>query len=287
MIVILLIILILSLYYLFFKLIKIHEHYIVPPTNSLNNLIYENNIKNINKNVKKYAILADKYKVKKIIKNLKIKDLYIPKTYQLLKNCNDINFSILPKNYIIKPTHWSGISHKNKNNLETINYCKQKIQPILKKSYNDGLFNFLHNIIPIKEHHYDYIEPNIIIEEIIENNNDWKFYILNGKVKIVTIMKNRRGHLFDLYCVDKNFNEIPIQRFCKKITKLNFSKPEQWNKMINISEFIATSFVQNEFIRVDLYLSNNKIYFSELTFTPEGGRARIEPIEYDNYLKFS
>jgi hypothetical protein len=36
-----------------------------------------------------------------------------------------------------------------------------------------------------------------------------------------------------------------------------------------------------DFVRVDLYNVNGRVYVSELTFTPGGGRFHFEPIEWD------
>jgi glutathione synthase/RimK-type ligase-like ATP-grasp enzyme len=55
----------------------------------------------------------------------------------------------------------------------------------------------------------------------------------------------------------------------------------QWERMVEIAEFIAEKAVGDDFIRVDFYLSNGKIYLGELTFTPEGGRAKFEPRQVD------
>jgi hypothetical protein len=46
-------------------------------------------------------------------------------------------------------------------------------------------------------------------------------------------------------------------------------KPENYSNILNIVRELSKIF---EFVRIDLYLSkDNKIYFSEFTFTPNGG----------------
>jgi TupA-like ATPgrasp len=39
-----------------------------------------------------------------------------------------------------------------------------------------------------------------------------------------------------------------------------------------------------DFLRVDLYATPDRIYFSELTITPTNGAARYEPPEFDVLL---
>jgi hypothetical protein len=39
-----------------------------------------------------------------------------------------------------------------------------------------------------------------------------------------------------------------------------------------------------DFIRADFYDTATRVYFGELTMTPEGGRGRFHPKEFDRYL---
>ncbi len=55
-------------------------------------------------------------------------------------------------------------------------------------------------------------------------------------------------------------------------------KPDKYDEMLILAETLAKEF---PFMRVDLYYTNNKIYFCELTFTPNNGMGRIKPVEKD------
>ena len=46
------------------------------------------------------------------------------------------------------------------------------------------------------------------------------------------------------------------------------SKPTNFQLMLEYAEILAEDF---EFVRVDLYDVNDRIYFGELTFSPNGG----------------
>ena len=48
--------------------------------------------------------------------------------------------------------------------------------------------------------------------------------------------------------------------------------------MITLAEKLSSQF---PFVRVDFYYVNNKIYFGELTLTPNNGMESINPIERD------
>ena len=47
--------------------------------------------------------------------------------------------------------------------------------------------------------------------------------------------------------------------------------------MIKIAEELGIRLMNNEYARIDLYISNNKIYLGEITLTPEGARGRFDP----------
>jgi hypothetical protein len=59
------------------------------------------------------------------------------------------------------------------------------------------------------------------------------------------------------------------------------NRPKNLDQAIKIAETIGNDF---DFIRVDLYLVNDLIYFGELTNTPGSGVEKITPYSMDLYL---
>ena len=55
----------------------------------------------------------------------------------------------------------------------------------------------------------------------------------------------------------------------KPINYDNISRPKKYLELISISEKIA-EYTGFDFIRVDLYYVNEKIYLGEITFVPSG-----------------
>ena len=55
-------------------------------------------------------------------------------------------------------------------------------------------------------------------------------------------------------------------------------KPVNFDSMINIAKKLSRDF---QFVRVDLYNIDGKIYFGELTFTPTSGKNPFYPLEKD------
>ena len=58
-------------------------------------------------------------------------------------------------------------------------------------------------------------------------------------------------------------------------------KPKMYEKMIEIAKDFSKGF---SFVRVDLYEINNRIYFSEITFSPCGGFMPFKPEKWDEKL---
>lgn len=80
------------------------------------------------------------------------------------------------------------------------------------------------------------------------------------------------------YCnFDRDFNCLPLS---PKSTIKQITLPHNFEEMLSLAEKLATGFV---FVRVDFYLNKNRIYFSELTFTPSSG-ANTYTDEWDKKL---
>ena len=59
---------------------------------------------------------------------------------------------------------------------------------------------------------------------------------------------------------------------------IKFNKPKKLKEMIEISKKLSSDF---DYVRVDLYEVEGKIYFGELTFTDGSGYDLLKPDKYD------
>ena len=88
---------------------------------------------------------------------------------------------------------------------------------------------------------------------------------------ITRLPNNNKRNFYDI-------NWIPI-----KPIEFEFEKPELFDDIINISRLLSTPF---EFVRIDLYIGIDGIYFSEFTFTPLNGKQEFsdkKEIEFGKY----
>ena len=58
-------------------------------------------------------------------------------------------------------------------------------------------------------------------------------------------------------------------------------KPKVFEEMIKMAASLCEPF---QFVRVDLYEVNNKVYFGEMTFFPTGGTSDFIPEKYDKIV---
>lgn len=112
--------------------------------------------------------------------------------------------------------------------------------------------------------------------------NDYKVYCFNGKAKYVMVCVGREnnGHP-QFYFYDKEWKYYAFSKEALNTSLITLERPKCIDKMFEIAEKLSSPF---PFVRVDFYVSNNKIYFGELTFTPAGGLDSDYPEEIDKFL---
>lgn len=222
-------------------------------------------------NLEKYRDYVDKYLVRKYITDTIGSEYLIP-LLGVYSTPNEIDYEKLPNSFVIKLNTGSGynIIIKNKKNIDK-NKISKKLNKWLKEDYSRMK----------KEPQYKNIDKKIIIEKyIVDSNNelnDFKFFCSEGKVHFIDVDYDRySGHKINLYDVDWNLLDIKLGDYPNSLK--NTEKPKNLSKMIEIAEKLSSKF---NFVRVDLYNVNGKIYFGELTFTPGAGINAFKPLEKD------
>lgn len=223
-----------------------------------------------------YTKMVDKYEAKKYVASI-IGEEYIIPTLGVFDKFEDIDFSQLPDQFVIKCTHDSGgvVICKNK---ETFNYkqAKKKLEKKMKQ-------NFYYKA---REWPYKNVKPRIIVEKYMEDVNnedltDYKLMCFNGKVKcsFVCMERNSKSGLkIDFY--DENWKKMNFERHYKN-SNHKTKKPCNYEKMVEFSERLSKGI---KFVRVDFYEIKDQLYFGKLTFYPGAGYEEFKPFEYDELL---
>lgn len=222
-----------------------------------------------------YTKMVDKYEVKFEVAKL-IGPKHIIPTLGVWDNFEDICFDELPNQFVLKCTHDSGtvVICKDKNKFDR-KTAKEIINRGLKSNY---YFN-------CREWPYKNVKPRIIAEEYLSQDGgivDYKFFCFSGKAKYLYVSKGLDYHpTARISFVNINWEDAGFGRSDYKAFEVLPPRPQHLSQMIEIAESLSHDSI---FLRVDLYEVNNKIYFSELTYTPCGGYLPFYPNEWDTKL---
>ena len=218
------------------------------------------------------TLLVDKYAVRGWVKE-KIGEQYLIPLLGAWDKFDDIDFNALPKKFALKCNHGSGynviVTDKSKLDLGLL---RRRINTWMSEDYafKSG-FELQYSAIPRK----------IVAEKYIENNDrdlfDYKFWCFDGKVKYIQFLSERytnaNGAQMAFY--DRGWNKLNFI-VAHPLDDKTIKKPDNLESMIELAEKLSSGF---NYVRVDFYDVNNKIYFGEMTFTPDSGQGKWEPEE--------
>lgn len=221
--------------------------------------------------LERFSKYVDKYEVRRFVKK-RIGEEYLIPLIGLYKNAEDIDLDVLPHSFAMKATHGSrwNILVKDKSRIDW-KAAKQQMAAWLKSSY------YTRN----GERQYKPIKGRIVIEKLLQDSSgvlkNYRIFCFHGKA--MYIMVDFIDGYTDLY--DLNWNRIRLSPYGNKRFPQPVKRPKRFDEMISIASQLSRDFA---FVRVDLYYTNDRIYFGELSFTPDNGFNRSYPIELDRKL---
>ncbi|MBS9892362.1 ATP-grasp fold amidoligase family protein [Vibrio sp. Vb2853] len=222
------------------------------------------------------AKLADKVEVRSFVSD-KIGKEYLTKVIQIVDTASDINFDLLPNKFVIKTNHGSGPEH-----IEIVTDKTALSKERIIEKFSQALMSthgYIHD-----EKFYSYIKPKIIIEEYLDSGkitpDDFKLHCFNKDGNFVCYIQVDSGryisHQRNIYDVDWNLQPFKIEKKYPHINEVK--RPNELDEMLAIAKKLSSGF---DYIRVDLYVVDSKIYFGELTFTHGDGMECFEPTDID------
>ncbi|GHH99564.1 ATP-grasp fold amidoligase family protein [Neobacillus kokaensis] len=222
--------------------------------------------------LERFSKYADKYEVRQYVQE-KIGKQYLIPFIGVYDRVDEIDWNTLPESFVMKANHaWrTNIIVKDKTKID---WKEKKLQMENWLKLNFGEKSGQPN--------YYNIKPRIVIEELIKDPTgdlkDYKFFCFHGEPKFIQVDGERfNGHERDLF--DLNWNKLPFRLGYNNDFKDSPSKPTGLNEMIKVAQQLSSDF---PFVRVDLYYTNEHIYFGELTFTPGNGLTKFRPRKYDD-----
>uniref|UniRef100_UPI0040574F52 ATP-grasp fold amidoligase family protein n=1 Tax=Acetatifactor sp. TaxID=1872090 RepID=UPI0040574F52 len=219
--------------------------------------------------------LADKVLVREWIED-KIGGLYLNDIYGVWDNPEDIDFSQLPEQFVLKMNNGSvrNIIVTDKSKLDKNEICKQ-----INEWKN---INFGHLYL---EEQYRGIKPKILCEKYLEgladSFYDYDVYCFHGEPKYIWCINGSHKADCKAAFYDLSWNKQPFS-YGYPLDEENAPRPKNLDKIVQLSRILAADF---EHVRIDWYEypdSEEGFLFSEMTFSTWGGGKKFIPEEYDS-----
>jgi len=225
--------------------------------------------------------VADRIKVRDFVKERVGEEHLIP-LIAVFNKLNRSDWETLPQQFVLKANHGSGfiriVKEKNRENFE-------EILAETNGWLNTDYYKFG------REWVYKGLKRVLIVEKLLLDEggrvpSDYKYYCFDGIVKLIQVDVGRFSEQ-KRYLFDRSFELINATLYHPTGEKKP-EKPRELGEAIRVAELLSKEF---NFIRVDLYLQQGKIFFGELTNYPSNGFQRFKPdhfeIEMGKHLKLN
>jgi hypothetical protein len=131
---------------------------------------------------------------------------------------------------------------------------------------------------------YGQARPGYLIERRIDTDtglspNDIRLFVFDGQVKLLQIDSPRADEVRRRFYT-REWEALPVRQAGKRLADAQ-PRPELLDEMISIAEEIGRLY---DFIRVDLYESQGRLYFGEITPYPTGGLGKYSDGAFDRLL---
>ena len=219
-----------------------------------------------------YTNMADKYNVRKYVAET-IGEEYLIPCYGVWDKFEDIPFDALPNQFVLKCTHDCG----------SVFFCRDKKTFDIKKAKVHFKKRLSRNFYwRSRQWVYKNIKPRIIAEKYLVDESgtelkDYKIFCFNGKPKYLEVHFDRFiSHKRNLYTLQWEY--LPVSLSYPTVPDIVISKPKPLELMLELAGKLSAGKIH---VRVDMYVTNETIYFGEFTFYSFAGFERFEPPEWD------
>jgi hypothetical protein len=221
-----------------------------------------------------YTKLVDKYEVREYITNV-LGEQYLIPLIGSWDNFDSIDFDTLPNQFVLKCNHDSGgiVICRDKSSFDFYN-AKLRINKYLSRNYYRS-----------REWPYKNVRPRIIAEKLMldERGNlpdDYKIMCFNGNVDNIMVCTGRfSADGVKFFFFDKDWNFLRYDKGDELLPDdFTLEKPKNLDEMIEVAAKLAAPF---PFVRIDLYNIDGRVYFGEITLSPQSGFDSVLTYEAD------
>ena len=223
------------------------------------------------------TLVSDKWRVRDYVARTVGEKLLVPLVWHG-STPEEIPFDELPGRFVIKANHGCdyNIIVKNGAQLDRVEVVARLKSWMSENFGQDAGLGIAWG--------YTNITPHIIIENFLghcdDAPEDFKLFCFSGRVEFFKIDFDRFGDHATRY-FNRELESLDLVEAGLTMRQGRIDIPENIAELIQVAESLSKGF---DFIRVDLYNVDGKIYFGELTAYPGGISDRFEPCHYDTVL---
>lgn len=231
-----------------------------------------------------YTLMVDKYAVKKYVADI-IGEKYIIPTLGVWNKPEDIDWDALPNEFVLKTTHGGGsggvIICKDKKTFD-----RNKAILTLRENMNSDIYRSLREW-PYKDVKRrvlaeKYMVPKDMVNNPIYDLSDYKFFCFNGEPKYCQVIRNRHSkESIDFYDMNWRHQEFVGLNPIASNGINPVPRPLLLDDMICICHKLSENM---KFVRIDMYVIDNRTYFGEITFYPASGIGLFNPDKWNTEL---
>jgi TupA-like ATPgrasp len=216
------------------------------------------------------TLFSDKLRVRDHVRKT-VPALSLPALFWWSDRVSNFPFAELPDAFVLKANHGSGW-----------NIIVDRKSTVRREDLVAAARKWLRSDFTIvgREWSYQNVHRAIYAEELLPSGRgmpppDYKLFVFNGKVKIIQVDEGRFVHHTQvLYDIHWNVIEGTVAA----APGLATPPPTTLSAMIAYAEAISLGV---DFVRVDLYDIDSRIYFGELTTSPNKGLSPFRPASLD------
>ena len=238
---------------------------------------------------------ADKVNVRDFVSE-KIGPEYLTKSFGVFDNLLGVEARSFPRNFVLKANHgsgasvicWDGASRGTflPKDLKHISWDTFIVHPedlnwgdLVRLTSKWMKQNYYWDLGRFPEWCYKDIKPQLLLEEVLIHNGslprDYKFTMINGECKLCWVVLSR-------------FSEPRKNLYSSDWVKLEVShnwpasdevveRPQYFDEMLKVASVLSEGI---DFVRVDLYETDQGVKFGELTNYCHGGTVPFTPREF-------
>jgi hypothetical protein len=217
---------------------------------------------------------ADKLAVREFVRE-KVGERYLVPLLQVSETADGIDFDALPDAFVLKPTHGSGWKElvPDKSAID-----RDALRATMRKWLRSNFFTHYFEI------HYRSIPPHIVAEQFLRTEggvspNTCMVFVFGGSARVIGVSERREGAETTITRFDHEWRPLVVTG--RRPAKPSHPRPSCLAEMIDVAEALGRNF---DFARIDLYALEGRVYFSEITHTPNGGLTRFTPQSFDDAL---